>query len=70
MKEANTEPIEMNLEELLQFAQNIDEASINLGKDYEGSTRNSKETKQKPLFKKNGGTYSILKGQEIPSCDF
>jgi hypothetical protein len=45
MKEANTEPIEMNLEELFQFALNIEEASINPGKDSEGNPRNSKETK-------------------------
>jgi hypothetical protein len=42
MKEANTEPIKMNLEELFQFALNIEEAAINPGKDYEGNTRNSK----------------------------
>jgi hypothetical protein len=33
MKEVNTEPIEMSLEDLFQFALNIEEASINLGKD-------------------------------------
>jgi hypothetical protein len=37
MKQANTEPIEMNLEELFQFALNIEEASINPGKDSEGN---------------------------------
>jgi hypothetical protein len=36
MKEANTETIEMNLEELFQFTLNIEEASINTGKDSEG----------------------------------
>jgi hypothetical protein len=45
MKEANTEPIEMNLEELFQFVLNIEEALINPGKDSEGNLRNSKETK-------------------------
>jgi hypothetical protein len=45
MKEANTEPIEMNLEELFQFALNIEEASINPGNDSEGNPRNCKETK-------------------------
>jgi hypothetical protein len=76
MKEANTEPIEMNLEELFQFALNIEEASINPGKDSEGNPRNSKETKTETIIprkqgdKKNRGKYSILKGQEIPSCDF
>jgi hypothetical protein len=37
MKEANTEPIKMNLEELFQFSLNIEQASINPGKDYEGN---------------------------------
>jgi hypothetical protein len=45
IKEANTEPIEMNLEELFQFALNIEEALINPGKDSEGNPRNSKEPK-------------------------
>jgi hypothetical protein len=82
MKEANTEPIEMNLKELFQLALNIEEASINPGKDSEGNPRNSKETKTETIIprkqgggkgkshKKNGGKSSILKGQEIPSCDF
>jgi hypothetical protein len=43
MKEANTEPMEMNLKELFQFALNIDEAVINPGKDSEGNPLNSKE---------------------------
>jgi hypothetical protein len=47
MKEANTEPIEMSLEELSQFALNMEEASTNPGKDSEGNPRNSKETKTK-----------------------
>jgi hypothetical protein len=42
MKEANTEPIEMNLEELFQFSIDIEEAAINPGKDYEGNSRNNK----------------------------
>jgi hypothetical protein len=81
MKEANTELIEMNLEELFQFALNIEEFSINPGKDSEGNPRNSKETKSDTVIprkqgdkgkshKKNRGKSSILKGQEIPSCDF
>jgi hypothetical protein len=41
MKETNNEPIEMNLEELFQFALNIEEASINPGKDSDGNPRNS-----------------------------
>jgi hypothetical protein len=35
MKEAITEPIEMSLEDLFQFALNIEEAAINPGKDSE-----------------------------------
>jgi hypothetical protein len=42
MKEANTEPIEMNLEELFRFSLNIEEASINPGKYSEGNPPNSK----------------------------
>jgi hypothetical protein len=82
MKEANTEPIEMNLEELFQFTLNIEEASINPGKDADGNLRNSKETKTenniprkqggkgKNNRKKNRDRSSILKGQKIPTCDF
>jgi hypothetical protein len=82
MKEANTEQIEMNLEKLFQFALNIEEASINPGKDAEGNPRNSKETetettiprkqgrKGKNNHKNNRDRSSIPKGQEIPSCDF
>jgi hypothetical protein len=78
MKEANTEPIEMNLKELFQFTLNIEEAAINPGKDSEGNTRNSKEQRTEtsiPRSKgknhmKSGGKISIFKGQELPSCDF
>jgi hypothetical protein len=81
MKEANTEPIEMFLEDLFQFALNIKEAAINPGKDSEGNPRNSKEQKTETSIprnqggrdrnhKKNGGKAYILKGQELPSCDF
>jgi hypothetical protein len=81
MKEANTEPIEMNLKELFQFALNIEEAAINPGKDSEGNPRNSKEQRTETSiprkqggkgkkYKKSGGKISILKGQELPSCDF
>jgi hypothetical protein len=85
MKEANTEPIKMNLQELFQFTLNIEEASISPGKDSEGNPRNSKETKTETTIprkqggkqggngknhKKNGRKSSILKGQEFPSCDF
>jgi hypothetical protein len=80
MKEANTEPIEMNLEELFQFALTIEEASIDPGKDSEGNPRDSKETETENTIprkqggkgknhKKNRDINSILKGQEVPSCD-
>jgi hypothetical protein len=80
MKETNTEPIEMNLEELFQFTLNIEEASINPGKDSEGNPQNSKKTKIDTVIprkqgckgknhKNNRGESSILKGQEIPSYD-
>jgi hypothetical protein len=81
MKEANNEPIKMNLEELFQFALNIEEAAINPGKDSEGNPRNSKEQIAETTIprrqggkgknhKKSGGKTSILKGQELLSCDF
>jgi hypothetical protein len=56
MKEANTEPIEMNLEELFQFPLNIEVPRKQGG---EGKSH-----------KRNGEKSSILKGQEIPSCAF
>jgi hypothetical protein len=66
MKEANTEPIEMNLEELFQFALNIEEASINPGKDTEGNPRNSKETKTETTIpRKQGGKGKNHKKIEI-----
>jgi hypothetical protein len=43
IKEANTEPIEISLENLFQFSLNIEEAAINPGKDSEGNHPNSKE---------------------------
>jgi hypothetical protein len=81
MKEANTEPIEMSLEDLFQLALNIEEAEINPGKDADGNLRNSKEQKTETSIhrkqggkgknhKKSGGKSSILKGQYLPSCDF
>jgi hypothetical protein len=45
MKETNTEPNDMSLEDLFQFALNIEESAINPGKDAEGNPRNSKEQK-------------------------
>jgi hypothetical protein len=71
MKEANTEPNEMSLEDLFQFALNIQEAVINPVKDSEGNPRNSKEQKtETSIPRKSGGKVSILKGQEFSSCDF
>jgi hypothetical protein len=81
LKEANTDPIKMNLEDLFQFALDIEEAAINPGKDSEGNPRNSKEQKTETSIpwkqggkdknhKKSGGKTSILKGQEVPSYDF
>jgi hypothetical protein len=49
MKEANTEPTEMNIKELFQFALNIEEAAINPGKDSEGNPWNSKEQRAENL---------------------
>jgi hypothetical protein len=54
---------------------------INPGKDSEGNPRNSKEQKTETSIPRNqwgkgknhknsGGITSILKGQELPSCDF
>jgi hypothetical protein len=55
-KEANTEPIEMSLEDLFQFVLNIEEAAINPGKDSEGNPRNSKEQKtETSITRKQGG---------------
>jgi hypothetical protein len=81
MKETNTEPIKMNLEELFQFALNIEEAAINPRHDSEGNPRNSKEQRTETTIprkqggkgknhKKSGGKSSLLKGQELPSCNF
>jgi hypothetical protein len=71
MKGANTEPIEMSLEDLFQFALNIKEAAPNPGEDSEGNPRNSKEYKTETSIprkqggkcknhKKSGGKTSIL----------
>jgi uncharacterized protein YeeX (DUF496 family) len=51
MKQDNIELIEMNIEELFQFALNMEEALIKPGKDSEGNPRKSKETKTEiPVF--------------------
>jgi hypothetical protein len=39
MKEAKTEPTEMPLEDLFQFALNIEESVIKPGKDAEGNPK-------------------------------
>jgi hypothetical protein len=80
MKEANTEPIDMSLEELFQFALNIEEAEINPGKILRAILAISKSREPKPdsseaggkgkNHKKSGGKNSILKGQELPSSYF
>jgi hypothetical protein len=55
MKEANTKPTEMSLEDLFHFALNIEEATINPGKDYEGNPRNSEEQKTETSIPRNQG---------------
>jgi hypothetical protein len=50
MKEANTEPIKMSLEDLFQFALNIEEADINPIKDSKDNPLNSKEPKTETSF--------------------
>jgi hypothetical protein len=81
MKETNTDPIEMSLKDLFKFALNIEEAATNHGKYAEGNPLNSKEHKTKDsipgkqggkgkIHKKSGGKSSILKGQDLSSCDF
>jgi hypothetical protein len=60
MKEANTEPIEMNIKELFQFALNIEEAVINPGTDYEGNPWKSKEQRTETTIpRKQGGGVKV-----------
>jgi hypothetical protein len=66
MKEANTEPIEISLEDLFQFALNIEEADINPGKDSEGNPRNSKETETSIPRKKGVKVKIITRMEEKP----
>jgi hypothetical protein len=54
-KEANTEPIDISLEVLFQFAHNILEAAIDHGKDAEGNPRNSKEQKTETSIPRKQG---------------
>jgi hypothetical protein len=42
IKVANTEPFEMTLKELFQFAFTIEEAPVNPGKNSEGNARSSR----------------------------
>jgi hypothetical protein len=68
MKEANTDPIEMSLEDLFQFALNKEESAINLGKDAEGNPRNSKEQKTETSIPRNQGVKvkAIRRMEENP----
>jgi hypothetical protein len=63
MKEANTEPIEISLEELFRFTLNIKEAAINPGKDSEGNDRISKETKSETTIPWNQGVEKAMEIQ-------
>jgi hypothetical protein len=66
MKEANTEPIEMTLEELFQFALNIEETVINPGKDSKGNTRSNKERKSETaIHRKQGVEKSKVIKREV-----
>jgi hypothetical protein len=68
MKEANTEPIKISLEDLFQFALNIEEAAINPGKDYEGNPQNRKQQKtETSIPRKQGGKgKSVRRLEEKP----
>jgi hypothetical protein len=55
MKEANTEQIEMSLDDLFQFTHNIEESAINPGKDSEGSARSSKDSKTETAIPRKQG---------------
>jgi hypothetical protein len=55
----------MNLEELFQFALNIEEAKINPGKDSEVNPRNSKETKTETIIpRKQGVKEKVIRKME------
>jgi hypothetical protein len=65
MKEANTEPIEMSLEDLFQFALNIEEAAFNPGKGSEGNIWNRKEHKtETSITQKQGVKIKIIRRME------
>jgi hypothetical protein len=64
-EEANSEPLEMSLENLFQLALNIEEAAINPGKDSEGNPRNSKEQKtETSIPRKQGVKVKIIRRME------
>jgi hypothetical protein len=78
MKEANKIPSKMPLDELLDYALNVEEAAVNPGIDNEGNSNNLNNKKTETTvpkkkggrtgkFKK-GGYKSILDGQERPTC--
>jgi hypothetical protein len=68
MKEANTEPIEVSLEALFQFALNIEESATNPGKDADGNPRNSKEQKTETSITRKQGVKvkAIRRVEENP----
>jgi hypothetical protein len=49
----------MTLEELFQFALNIEEAVVNHGKDYEGNALRSKETKTETIIHRKQGVEKL-----------
>jgi hypothetical protein len=65
MKEAKTEPIEMSLKDLFQFALNIEEAAFNPGKGSEGNIWNRKEHKtETSITQKQGVKIKIIRRME------
>jgi hypothetical protein len=52
MKEANKIPLEILLEELLSYALNIEEASVNPGHDAEGNSNHSNQKTETTIPKK------------------
>jgi hypothetical protein len=65
MKEANTEPVKMSLEDLFNFSLNIEEDAINPGKDADGNPRNSKEQKtETSIPRKQGVKVEIIRRVE------
>jgi hypothetical protein len=54
-KEANTEPFKIPINALFQFSLNIEEASVDPGKDSEGNARSSKDMKTESAVPRNQG---------------